>query len=142
MSPLSTPPVPMSVSSTAQQQQQQQQRPVLGTTQLPAARIKKIVKGDKQISACSTDALFLISKVTELFIESLMQESFEFSRFDKRKTVQYKDMVKAVQSMEPYNFLMDVIPPTIPIHKAVKEVEQAKGTTSEGGQQDEGRIQE
>ncbi|KAJ1914600.1 hypothetical protein H4219_004709 [Mycoemilia scoparia] len=95
-----------------------------GTTHLPAARVKKIVKEDRDIVACSQDALFLISKATELFIESLMHESFEFSRLDKRKTVQYKDMAKAVQSIEPYDFLSDVIPPTVPIRKAVKEAEK------------------
>ncbi|KAI7818259.1 histone-like transcription factor family (CBF/NF-Y), partial [Kickxella alabastrina] len=84
-----------------------------GTSSLPAARVRRIIKEDKDIFACGSDSLFLISRATEYFIDSLVRESYEFSRLDKRKTVQYKDMAKAVQSIEQYDFLTDIIPPTV-----------------------------
>ncbi|KAJ1794455.1 hypothetical protein LPJ59_004527 [Coemansia sp. RSA 2399] len=84
-----------------------------GTSMLPAARVRRIVKEDKDIFACGSDSLFLISKATEYFVESLVREAYEFSRLDKRKTVQYKDTAKAVQSIEQYDFLGNIIPMTV-----------------------------
>ncbi|KAJ2750037.1 hypothetical protein GGI19_005334 [Coemansia pectinata] len=88
-----------------------------GTSNLPAARVRRIIKEDKDIFACGSESLFLISRATEYFIDSLVRESYEFSRLDKRKTVQYKDMAKAVQSIEQYDFLSDIIPPTVSVRK-------------------------
>ncbi|KAJ2766236.1 hypothetical protein IWQ56_001603 [Coemansia nantahalensis] len=88
-----------------------------GTATLPAARVRRIIKEDKDISACGADSLYLISRATEYFIDSLVREAYEFSRLDKRRTVQYKDMAKAVQSIEQYDFLADIIPPVVPLKK-------------------------
>ncbi|KAJ2528005.1 hypothetical protein EV175_007496 [Coemansia sp. RSA 1933] len=84
-----------------------------GSSSLPAARVRRIIKEDKDIFACGSESLFLISKATEFFVESLVREAYEFSRLDKRKTVQYKDTAKAVQSIEQYDFLGDIIPMTV-----------------------------
>ncbi|KAJ1961991.1 hypothetical protein GGI12_002929 [Dipsacomyces acuminosporus] len=97
-----------------------------GVSMLPAARVRRIIKEDKDIFACGSDSLFLISRATEYFIDSIIRESYEFSRFDKRKTVQYKDMAKAVQSIEQYDFLSDIIPPTTSLKKAVADAAQDK----------------
>ncbi|KAJ2745043.1 hypothetical protein GGI20_002491 [Coemansia sp. BCRC 34301] len=94
-----------------------------GTSNLPAARVRRIIKEDKDIFACGAESLFLISRATEYFIDSLVRESYEFSRLDKRKTVQYKDMAKAVQSIEQYDFLADIIPPTVAIRKQTATTE-------------------
>ncbi|KAJ2721318.1 hypothetical protein GGI07_004045 [Coemansia sp. Benny D115] len=88
-----------------------------GTSTLPAARVRRIIKEDKEIFACGSESLFLISRATEYFLDALVRESYEFSRLDKRRTVQYKDMAKAVQSIEQYDFLTDIIPPTIAVKK-------------------------
>ncbi|KAJ1666413.1 hypothetical protein IW140_001144 [Coemansia sp. RSA 1813] len=89
-----------------------------GTSMLPAARVRRIVKEDKDIFACGSESIFLISKATEYFVESLVREAYEFSRLDKRKTVQYKDTAKAVQSIEQYDFLGDIVPMTITLKKS------------------------
>ncbi|KAJ2001748.1 hypothetical protein GGI04_002904 [Coemansia thaxteri] len=89
----------------------------VASSMLPAARVRRIIKEDKDIYACGSESLFLISRATECFVESLVRESYEFSRLDKRKTVQYKDVAKAAQSIEQYDFLADIIPPSVAIRK-------------------------
>jgi hypothetical protein len=42
----------------------ERQQPPTGTTQLPAARLKRIIKEDSEITTCSADAIFLISIAT------------------------------------------------------------------------------
>ncbi|KAJ2579084.1 hypothetical protein EV177_010825, partial [Coemansia sp. RSA 1804] len=85
---------------------------------------RRIIKEDKDIFACGADSLFLISKATEYFVETLVREAYEFSRLDKRKTIQYKDTAKAVQSIEQYDFLGDIIPMTVPLKKSSGEKNQ------------------
>ncbi|KAJ1645318.1 hypothetical protein J3B02_004249 [Coemansia erecta] len=101
-----------------------------GTSMLPAARVKRIIKEDKDIFACGAESLFLISRATEYFIDSIVRESYEFSRLDKRKTVQYKDMAKAVQSIEQYDFLADIIPPTVVLRKPLPEPSKTSADTA------------
>ncbi|PIA14488.1 histone-fold-containing protein [Coemansia reversa NRRL 1564] len=95
-----------------------------GASTLPAARVRRIIKEDKDIAACGSDSLYMITRAAEYFVDSLVRESYEFSRLDKRKTVQYKDMAKAVQSIEQYDFLGDIIPPTVTLKKTTNEKSQ------------------
>ncbi|KAJ1725648.1 hypothetical protein LPJ53_000127 [Coemansia erecta] len=100
-----------------------------GSSMLPAARVRRIIKEDKDIFACGSESLFLISRATEYFIDSIVRESYEFSRLDKRKTVQYKDMAKAIQSIEQYDFLSDIIPPTVTVRKPTASANSASKAT-------------
>ncbi|KAJ1761161.1 hypothetical protein GGH19_005332 [Coemansia sp. RSA 1807] len=95
-----------------------------GSSTLPAARVRRIIKEDKDIYACGSDSLYLITRATECFIDSLVREGYEFSRLEKRKTVQYKDMVKAAQSIDQYDFLADIIPPTVTLKKTAADKEK------------------
>ncbi|KAJ1818115.1 hypothetical protein LPJ56_001898 [Coemansia sp. RSA 2599] len=105
-----------------------------GSSMLPAARVRRIIKEDKDIFACGAESLFLISRATEYFIDSIVRESYEFSRLDKRKTVQYKDMAKAVQSIEQYDFLADTIPPTVTLRKPAPEPATTKASAAAGSE--------
>ncbi|KAG0060781.1 hypothetical protein BGZ90_003887 [Linnemannia elongata] len=69
-----------------------------GTTQLPVARVKRIIKEDKDVQMVSNDAVFLISLATELFLESFTAKAFNLAKIEKRKTVSYKDLGNVVLS--------------------------------------------
>ncbi|KAL7751760.1 hypothetical protein RI367_002759 [Sorochytrium milnesiophthora] len=77
----------------------------LGTTVFPLARVKKIVKLDPDVPNVQQDAIFLIAKATELFLENYSWKLYEAASAEKRKTVQYRDMVKVVQNTDAYFFL-------------------------------------
>eukprot|EP01133_Synstelium_polycarpum_P004387 gene4387-5133_t len=82
------------------------------TTQLPIARIKRIMKNDKDVKLISSDASLLITRSTELFLEYLVQEAYKKTTGDKRKILSYKDLFKDLDCME---FLADIIPPKVSI---------------------------
>lgn len=92
-------------------------------SRLPTARVKRIISEDKDISGCSSEATFLITAATELFIETLAQTGYGFAKLDKRKTLQYKDLANATASFERLEFLADVIPRTMPFGLAVDRTE-------------------
>ena len=51
------------------------------------------------------DAVFLISKATELFVEALATESFSFTSRNKKKTIQKNDVDTAIETSEALAFL-------------------------------------
>lgn len=74
-------------------------------SQLPLSRIKSIMKLDPELNLVSSDSVFLMSKVTELFIKSLARESFVFVEQGKKKTVQKKDVESAINAVDALMFL-------------------------------------
>ncbi|KAK3815397.1 MAG: hypothetical protein J3Q66DRAFT_402351 [Benniella sp.] len=60
-----------------------------GISQLPVARVKRIIKEDKD----------------EIFLEGFTAKAFNLAKLEKRKTVLYKDLDTAVTQYNPLEFL-------------------------------------
>ncbi|KAJ1522197.1 hypothetical protein ONE63_002505 [Megalurothrips usitatus] len=76
---------------------------------LPLSRIKSIIKMDPDVNLASQEAVFLIAKCTEMFIESLSRESYTHTAQSKKKTVQRKDLDAAIASSDSLLFLEGAI---------------------------------
>nr|KAJ8451523.1 hypothetical protein Cgig2_018157 [Carnegiea gigantea] len=77
----------------------------------PTARVKKIVKIDKDINRISSEALFLVSGATELFLQFLAEKSAQIAAEKKRKTVKIDHLRVAVKRHHPTrDFLLDSLP--------------------------------
>ncbi|KAI8997847.1 histone-fold-containing protein [Pilobolus umbonatus] len=98
-----------------------------GVLSIPIARIKRVIKEDKEISQVNTDATFCIGYATELFTEYLVQEAFAKAQYNKRKTIQYKDLAQCVKETEQFEFLEDVIPPTMKLKAAIEKSKEMNG---------------
>ncbi|KAJ3626236.1 hypothetical protein MTP99_016751 [Tenebrio molitor] len=72
---------------------------------LPLTRVKHIMKMDPACSLISQDALFLVTKSTEMFLEHLAKESAKFMGMGKRKTVQKRDVDAAIDNVPSLCFL-------------------------------------
>ncbi|KAK6331715.1 hypothetical protein TWF718_002260 [Orbilia javanica] len=119
-----------------------------GTSYLPLARVRKIIKLDDDIDACTPAAAFLISVAAEEFIWYLTEQAHKMTKVEKkpRKNIQYKDLANAVARIDNLEFLSDVIPRTVPFGKAMMKKMGAGGTkknvegTSKGGASVKGVI--
>jgi histone-like transcription factor (CBF/NF-Y) len=58
------------------------------------ARIKKIVHADEDLATCSNNAAFVMTIATEMFVQHLVERSFEIVKAEKRgkKSLQYLDI--------------------------------------------------
>ncbi|CAK9807263.1 DNA polymerase epsilon subunit 4 [Anthophora plagiata] len=72
---------------------------------LPLGRIKTIIKMDPEVSMVNQEAVFLIAKSTELFIDSLTKESYKYTAQMNKKTVQKRDVESAVDNIDALVFL-------------------------------------
>lgn len=79
--------------------------------ELPIGRVNKIMKLDRDINKVSSEALFLVSCSTELFLRFLAGRSAEIAIEKKRKTVKLEHIRMAVKRHPPTSdFLLDSLP--------------------------------
>ncbi|PJF19367.1 hypothetical protein PSACC_00864 [Paramicrosporidium saccamoebae] len=97
----------------------------------PQARVKKIMKADKDLG-------------TEVFLEFLTGQAAKLTATEKRKTVTYKDIASTVSSDPRLHFLTEIIPKPVPLAEAIEaqrrhhaEMGQIAGLTMEGAEIDE-----
>ncbi|KAK4574804.1 hypothetical protein LTR86_001646 [Recurvomyces mirabilis] len=111
---------------------------VTGTVSLPLARVKKIINVDDDVGNCSNNAAFVITAATEMFLQYLVEQSYNIVKSERkpRRNIQYRDVANAVARVENLEFLADVVPKTTTF-KAFKQ-RQAKDvtntTTTAGGE--------
>lgn len=80
-------------------------------SEFPNGRVKKIMKLDKDINKVNSEALFLVSCSTELFLRFLAERSAEIAIEKKRKTVKLEHIRMAVKRHRPTSdFLLDSLP--------------------------------
>ncbi|CAL7935154.1 unnamed protein product [Xylocopa violacea] len=72
---------------------------------LPLGRIKTIIKMDPEVNIINQEAVFLIAKSTELFIDSLSKESYKYTAQMKKKTIQKRDVTSAINNVDALVFL-------------------------------------
>ncbi|KAI3680088.1 hypothetical protein L2E82_50825 [Cichorium intybus] len=82
---------------------------------------KRIMKLDKDINKINSDALFVISNATELFIKFLAEKSSEVAIEKKRKTIKLEHMRIAVKRHQTTtDFLLDSLPMPPPAQTSSK----------------------
>ncbi|GAA6007338.1 histone-fold domain-containing protein [Rhodotorula paludigena] len=88
---------------------------------IPSARVNRIIKADKEVRLCSKEAIFLISKATEMMIERMSEQAYDHARMQKKnaKVVKYDDLAAVAQSPQWY-YLGEVIPQGQPLHAALE----------------------
>ncbi|CAG9770958.1 unnamed protein product [Ceutorhynchus assimilis] len=73
--------------------------------QLPHAKIKHIMKMDPDVQLVQKDAISLVGKAAELFIEFLTKESYKQLAGQKRRTVMKRDIDVTVENIPQLCFL-------------------------------------
>ncbi|ERN03859.1 chromatin accessibility complex protein 1 [Amborella trichopoda] len=87
----------------------------------PPGRVKKIVKLDKDIKKVNSEALFLISSATSLFLQHLAESSAKVAMEKKRKTLGLEHLRAAVKGHVPTRvFLADSLPKPLAKEKRLK----------------------
>lgn len=79
--------------------------------ELPLGRVKKLVKLDRDINKVNSEALFLVSCSTELFLRFFAEQSAEIAIQKKRRTVKLEHLRVAAKKHRPTrDFLLDSLP--------------------------------
>jgi DNA polymerase epsilon subunit 4 len=71
---------------------------------LPVGRVSRIIRSDKDVNKVNRDALFAISKCTEIFVETIARQAAEVVKKSHRKTLQYQDFSDAAEQVRSQLF--------------------------------------
>ncbi|KAJ1986268.1 hypothetical protein H4R33_003466 [Dimargaris cristalligena] len=96
----------------------------------PISRVRRIIKEDPDITICQADAVHAIAVAAQIFAQELAKSGQQMAQEGKRKTLAYKDLAKAVSETERMEFLSDLIPPMVPLKKALERSKQDAKTTA------------
>ncbi|KAL1201935.1 DNA polymerase II subunit B3-1 [Cardamine amara subsp. amara] len=96
----------------------------------PMNRIRRIMRSDNSAPQIMQDAVFLVNKATEMFIERFSEEAYESSVQDKKKFIHYKHLSSVVSNEERYEFLADCVPEKLKAEVALEEWD--RGMTDAG----------
>ncbi|KAJ0021751.1 hypothetical protein Pint_32188 [Pistacia integerrima] len=87
----------------------------------PMSRIKRIMKTQGFDSALTGDAVFLVNKATEKFLEQFSEDAYACCVKDRKKSVAYKHLASVVSKQTRYDFLSDFVPEKIKAEDALSE---------------------
>ncbi|KAG2323969.1 hypothetical protein Bca52824_006697 [Brassica carinata] len=91
----------------------------------PMNRIRRIMRSDNSAPQIMQDAVFLVNKATELFIERFSEEAYGSSVKDKKKFIHYKHLSSVVSNEARYEFLGDCVPEKLKAEVALEEWERS-----------------
>ncbi|KAH9625118.1 hypothetical protein KSS87_005824 [Heliosperma pusillum] len=87
----------------------------------PTARITRIIKSDGFDCKITGEAVFLINKATEKFIELLSEDAYACAVEDRKSFVAYKHLSSVVSKGKLFDFLSDFVPEKVTAEKALAE---------------------
>uniref|UniRef100_A0A182QKP1 Transcription factor CBF/NF-Y/archaeal histone domain-containing protein n=1 Tax=Anopheles farauti TaxID=69004 RepID=A0A182QKP1_9DIPT len=73
--------------------------------QFPFARIKQIMKLDPDVGIVTAEAIFLVTKAAELFLQTLAKDTSSHTLATKKKTMSKRDVELAIDSVDSLMFL-------------------------------------
>ncbi|KAK8738906.1 hypothetical protein OTU49_003728 [Cherax quadricarinatus] len=89
---------------------------------LPTQRVKMIMKSCPDVEMVPQEALHLITKATELFVQYLAEESYK--KVASKDRIDYDDLSNAVHDIEHLEFLREAIPKKVTWAEAQKLIEE------------------
>ncbi|XP_020840968.1 DNA polymerase epsilon subunit 4 [Phascolarctos cinereus] len=74
-------------------------------SRLPLARVKALVKADPDVTLAGQEAIFILARAAELFVETIARDAYFSAQQGKRKTLQRKDLDNAIEAVDEFAFL-------------------------------------
>ncbi|XP_055606536.1 chromatin accessibility complex protein 1 [Uranotaenia lowii] len=102
-------------------------------TQLPLSRIRTVMKTSPNIGSISPDALHLVCRAAEMFIEHMSKNAYKKGN----KSLDYKHLANYVESLECMEFLGPILPKKITVREYKKVMENKRDTDDDSSSSSE-----
>lgn len=100
---------------------------------LPLSRIRTIMKSAPDADMISQEALVLVSRAAEMFIQYMTKESHKKSQ--RQNLLEYKDLAAVVAGDEKLEFLASIIPKKITVKEYKKRLAE-ESSSDDGSNED------
>ncbi|XP_031238112.1 DNA polymerase epsilon subunit 4 isoform X2 [Mastomys coucha] len=85
-------------------------------SRLPLARVKALVKADPDVTLAGQEAIFILARAAELFVETIAKDAYCCAQQGKRKTLQRRDLDNAIEAVDEFAFLEGSFNPVLFLH--------------------------
>ncbi|XP_059051250.1 chromatin accessibility complex 16kD protein [Achroia grisella] len=108
---------------------------------LPLSRVKTIMKSSPDVEAVGPEPLYLVTKVTELFVTDLAKRAHQKT---KGNLLEYKHIAEIVQDDDTLDFLREIMPKKITVRqfKEIMARKAAKNNRSDDESSEEESSEE
>ncbi|XP_020096019.1 uncharacterized protein LOC109715440 [Ananas comosus] len=87
----------------------------------PMSRLWRLIRSEGASGARTTpDAVFLINKASEMFLERFVEGVYQSAVKDRKKSISYRHLSSTVSSRTRYEFLSDFVPEKVKAEAALK----------------------
>ncbi|XP_065086670.1 chromatin accessibility complex protein 1 [Ochlerotatus camptorhynchus] len=109
-------------------------------TQLPISRIRTVMKTSPSIGHINQDALFLMCRAAEMFVEYIAKNAHKKGT----TTMNYKQLAEYVESKDALDFLVQILPKkmTVSQYKKIMENKKSKGEDDSDSDEDSSSEEE
>ena len=76
---------------------------------IPKAAVKRIMKLDPEVNQVANDAVILVAKATEMFLEKFSNDARALALAEQRANVKYEDLADACHKDPNYEFLPESV---------------------------------
>lgn len=84
---------------------------------LPLSRVKTIMKSSPEVEAVGPEPLFVVARVTELFLGELARRALQEAGGDGRGPLLYRHVADVVQRDDTLDFLREIMPRKITVRE-------------------------
>lgn len=113
---------------------------VFKSSDLPLARIKKVMKTDSDVKMIAAEAPVLFAKACDIFISELAMRAWIHAKENKRRTLQRSDIATAIQKSDVFDFLIDIVPREEAQSRRHRQNEESADVKAQPGSEHEPRA--
>ncbi|CAH1441610.1 unnamed protein product [Lactuca virosa] len=89
--------------------------------QIPMNRVSRIIKVEDPNVRITQEAVFIINKASEKFLQLFTTEAYASAFLDRKKHIGYKHLSSVVSKRRRFDFLSDFVPEKVKAEDALKE---------------------
>ncbi|KVI00220.1 DNA polymerase epsilon subunit C [Cynara cardunculus var. scolymus] len=89
--------------------------------QIPMNRVSRIIKSEDPNIRISQEAVFIINKASEKFLQLFTTEAYASAFLDRKKHIDYKHLSSVISKRRRFDFLSDFVPEKVKAEDALKE---------------------
>ncbi|CAL8161321.1 unnamed protein product [Prunus armeniaca] len=118
-------PTPKSKQSNKKRKQKQEEEEEVEEKEevksytFPMERVKRIIRSEDSEMRISHDAVFLVNKATEKFLQKFCEDAHACCVKDRKKSLAYKHLSSVVSKRKRYDFLSDYVPEKVKAEDAL-----------------------
>lgn len=96
--------------------------------QIPMNRVSRIIKSEDPNVRISQEAVYIINKASEKFLQLFTTEAYASAFLDRKKHIDYKHLSSVISKRRRFDFLSDFVPEKVKAEDAIKESSPAVET--------------